>query len=276
MPKIPFVKPATSSIFRFIDIVILLLSYTLSSFCYAYDIGYQGTHILTHGALEELAKVFEKKYGKSIFVKGGGCADGIAVVANNRLEMGGICCPLNNDVAKKNNLIAHEVASDIKVVIVNPKNPLTNLSLKQVSDIHKGHIKKWKEVGGYNKPIAVIFRQHCQDKEEPVRELLGIDKISEKAIVVNTDKEVIEYVEKFPAAIGITSRVFAKKARVKMINIDGISPTPENTEKGIYKLKGGLYVITKGQPSGDVKKFIDFILSREGQSIIGKEFAKVK
>lgn len=190
--------------------------------------------------------------------------------------MGGLCCPLNPDTERKNNLIYYEIAYDIKAVIVNPKNPLKNISLKQISDIHKGLIKNWNEIGGYDKPIAVIFRQHCKDKKEPVRDILGIDDISKKAIVVNTDKEVVEYVEKFPAAIGITSRVFAKKANVKMVTVDGIVPTPENTEKGLYKLKGGLYIITKGYPTGNVKKFINFVLSAEGQAIISKEFARVR
>ena len=80
---------------------------------------------------------------------------------------------------------------------------------------------------------------------------------------------------RFPNAIGVTSRIFAEEAKVKMITVDGISPTPENTEKGLYKLKGGLYIITRGQPSDRTKKFIDFILGDEGQAIIGKRFARV-
>lgn len=62
----------------------------------AADIAYQGTHILTHGAFQELATAFENKTGVVVLVKGGGCADGIAVVLNDRREMGGICCPLNS------------------------------------------------------------------------------------------------------------------------------------------------------------------------------------
>lgn len=241
------------------------------------NIGYQGTHILTHGALEDLAKAFEKKFGVKVFVKGGGCADGIAVVVKGEHEMGGLCCPLPPEKAKKLNLIQHKVAVDIKAVMLHPKNPLNNLSLKQVSDIHNGRITNWKQVGGQDKPIALVFRDHCRDMAEPVREVLGIKgPVAKKAIVVKTDKEVVEYVEKFPGAIGIAPIVFAQEAKVKIVSVDKIAATPENTEKGRYPLKGDLFIITKGQPDGLTKKFMDFVLSAEGQAIIGKNFAKAK
>ena len=97
-----------------------------------------------------------------------------------------------------------------------------------------------------------------------------------KAIVVKTDMEVVEYVERFPNAIGVTSRIFAEKANVKMITVNGVSSTPKNTEKGLYLITGDLYIITKGRPVGWTKKFIDFIVSDEGQAIIGKRFARIK
>lgn len=241
------------------------------------NIGYQGTHILTHGALEDLAKAFEKKYSVKVFVKGGGCADGIAVVVKGEHEMGGICCPLPPERAKKLNLVQHKVAVDIKAVMLHPKNPLNNLTLKQVSDIHNGKVINWKQVGGLDKPIALVFRDHCRDMAEPVREVLGIKgPVAKKAIVVKTDKEVVEYVEKFPGAIGIAPRVFAQEAKVKIVSVDKVAATPENTEKGLYPLKGDLYIITKGQPDGLTKRFMDFVLSAEGQAIIGKNFAKAK
>lgn len=253
----------------------MLLSVTSPVFAAA--IGYQGTHILTHGALEDLAKAFEKKHGLKVFVKGGGCADGIAVVVKGEHEMGGLCCPLPPEKAKKLNLVQHRVAVDIKAVMVHPRNPLNNLTLKQVSDIHNGRITNWKQVGGMDKPIALVYRDHCRDMAEPVREVLGIKgPVAKKAIVVKTDKEVVEYVEKFPGAIGIAPKVFAQEAKVKIISLDRVTATPENTEKGSYPLKGDLFIITKEQPTGLTKKFLDFVLGDEGQAIIRRNFAGAK
>jgi len=261
-----------------ISYLVLFILLTASvGLSYAADIGYQGTHILTHGALEDLARAFENKYGKHIFVKGGGCADGIAVVVKGQHEMGGLCCPLPEAKAKKLNLIQHRVAVDIKAVMVNPHTSLNNLTLKQVSDIHTGRITNWKQVGGRDKPIALVFRDHCRDMDEPVRRALGINgPVAKKAIVVKTDKEVIEYVEKFPGAIGIAPAVFARESKVKIISVDKLAPTPENTEKSLYPLTGDLYILTKGEPTGLTKTFLEFVLGMEGQAIIRKNFAGVK
>jgi phosphate transport system substrate-binding protein len=243
----------------------------------AAELGYQGTHILTHGALEEVAKAFHKKYGVYVFVKGGGCSDGIAVVIKDKYDMGGLCCPLPEDTAKRYGIIPHKVAVDIKAVMVNKANPIKDLTIAQIADIHTGRITNWKQVGGKNRPIALIYRDHCRDMQEPVRKALGITgPVAKKAIIVKTDKEVVEYVERFSDAVGIAPLVFAQESKVKIISVDKIAATPENTEKGVYPLKGDLYIITKGQPTGLTKKFIDFVLSAEGQSIIGRNFAKAQ
>lgn len=258
-------------------LVIVCLLCMHAPYCFAEDIAYQGTHILTYGALEELARAFEKKYGTRVFVKGGGCADGLAVVLKDKYEMGGLCCPLPPEIAAKSGIVSQKVAVDIKAVMVNPKNSIQNLSLQQVAGIHTGRITNWKQVGGKNRPIALIFRDHCRDMGEPVRKALGITgSVAKKAIVVKTDKEVVEYVERFPGAIGVAPRIFAQEGKVKIIDVDNISPTPVNVEKGLYLLTGDLYIITKGQPSGLTKKFMDFVLGDEGQSIVGKSFGRAR
>lgn len=241
------------------------------------DLGYQGTHILTFGTMDELAKAFYKKYGIHLFIKGGGCSDGISAVVNKGFELGGLCCPLPLDKAKRHNLKSHRIAIDVKAVIVNPDTGITDLTLKQVSDIHKGIITNWKQVGGPDRPVALIFRDHCRDMDEPVRAVLGIrGPVAKKAIIVKTDKEVLEYVERFPAAIGVVSSVFTHDARVRTIRVDGVEPTPQNAEKGLYPLTGSLYIITKGTPSGWTKSFLDFVLSAEGQGIVGTKFGRVR
>ena len=259
------------------SLLVLILMFTAPQLSLAADIGYQGSHILTHGTIEELAKEFQNKYGVQVFVKGGGCSDGIATVVKGRFEMGGLCCPLPQEKAKKFDLVSHRVAVDLKAVIVNPRTGVKDLTLKQVSDIHNGVITNWKQVGGKNSPIALIFRDHCRDMAEPVRKALGITgPVAKKAIIVKTDQEIVEYVERLPSAIGVVSSVFAEKAKVRMVAVDGVAPTPENVEKGLYPIIGDMYIITKGAPSGWTKKFIEFVLSEEGQTIIGRKFARVK
>jgi phosphate transport system substrate-binding protein len=264
------------SFFSLLTLHFLLLICIVLAEAAMMGIVYQGTHILTHGALEDISKAFEKKYGKMVIIKGGGCTDGIAAVTKKGFDMGGTCCPISQNLQRQQGLVPHRVAVDIKAVIVNPSNPINNISLKELSDIHSGRITNWRQLGGSDKPIALIYRDHCRDMAEPIRESFQLKILSKKAVVVKTDKDVIEYVERFPAAIGVTSKIFTEKARVKVIKVNGIDATPENTEKGLYMLKGDLYIVTKGIPSGWTKRFLEFVLSSEGQDIIGKKFGRVR
>lgn len=275
-PSLLYYNDSMSRLWKKTFLLILGLLFTSPDLTSAVDLGYQGSHILTHGTIEELARAFQKKYGIFLFVKGGGCADGIAAVGRSRYEMGGLCCPLPPDKGAKFRLKAHRVGSDIKTVITHPTNPIRNLTLKQISDIHNGIITNWKQVGGKDRPIALIFRDHCRDMDEPVRRVLGITgPVAKKAIIVKTDKEVVEYVERFPGAVGIAPGIFAHDAKVSILTIDGFSPTPENAEQGVYPLIGDMYIITKEPPDDATKKFIEFVLSPEGQAIVGKKFGRV-
>jgi phosphate transport system substrate-binding protein len=230
--------------------------------------------------MSRLAKVFSEKTGIAITIRGGGCADGIMAVVSGKFEMGGLCCPLNEKEVEDYSISVHPVARDIKAVIVNRENPVDNLNEVQIRNIHQGRIKSWKELGWVDRPVAVIYRKHCLNRAEPVRRYLGLDEdldnLTEKAIIVRTDKELIDYVRRFPTAIGITSKVFTEGQDVKIINVDGVEPTAENVKSGRYMLTGNLNIVTSARPDKAVRKFLDFILSEEGQSIIEENLAGIK
>ncbi len=241
---------------------------------------YQGTHILTYDTMAKLATAFETKTGIVLTVKGGGCADGVVVVVNDRFEMGGLCCPLKPSEVDQFGLIGHPVARDIKAVIVNPKNPLESLSTEQLRKIHQGTITNWKELGWIDKPIAVIYRKHCLDRIEPVRTFLELDdrltRLAPKTIKVRTDKEILDYVGQFPTAIGITSNVFVKGNDVKTLKLDMVSPTVKNVTSGSYTFTAVLYIITKGEPDAKTRRFLDFVRSDEGQAIVKENLAGIR
>ncbi len=244
------------------------------------EFGYQGTHILTYGTMDDLARAFERRTGLRVSVRGGGCADGIAAVVNDRLEMGGLCCPLEGGRIEELNLTAHPVARDIKAVIVHPENPLTGIDMKTLRAVHRGEITDWSTLGGKERPIAVVYRRHCLDMDEPVRRILGLNdelsNLTDKAIIVRTDKQLIDYVRRFPTAIGITSRVFAEGKGVKILSVDGVRPTAAGVLEQAYPLTGTLYIITQKEPAERVRRFLRFIGSAEGRSIISRRLAPLE
>jgi phosphate transport system substrate-binding protein len=258
---------------------IFSLSLSINQYCLAEVLHYQGTHILTYSTMAGLAVSFEQQTGIHIEIQGGGCADGVVVVVKDRYEMGGLCCPLKPSELDELGLIGHAVARDIKTVIVNKKNPLNNITTEQLLALHQGKITTWKELGWIDKPVAVIYRKHCLDRLEPVRTFLEIDdqlnNLAPKAIKVRTDKELIDYVEQFPTATGITSNVFVRNEDVKILTIDTIKPTAENVANGSYPFSAVLYIVTKGKPDPDTKRFLDFIRSDQGQAIVKENLAGI-
>ncbi len=261
-------------LFLLIIIVLFPFAATNSS---AAELHYQGTHILTYDTMNRLAQAFTAESGISLTVRGGGCADGVAMVVSNRLEMGGLCCPLKEEEIKNDQLVPHPVARDIKTIIVNPTNPINSVSRAQLIAIHNGRINNWKELGWINKPIAVIYRIHCLDRREPVRTYLCLDrrleKLTEKAIRVRTDKELIDRVSQFPTAIGITSHVFVQGRPVKSLALNAILPSVANVMAGKYPFTATLFIVTDKTPTLETRRFLDFAISGRGQMIIMKNLA---
>jgi len=261
---------------RFFLIGILLYSLPLKAA--SIELSYQGTHILTYETMTLLAKAYYKKTGIKVNILGGGCADGISAISTGKATMGGLCCPMKPD--EKNRFIAFPVAKDIKVVIVNPKNPINSLTAEQIRAIHKGRIDNWRQLGWINKPIAVIYRKHCLDRDEPVRLYLRLDNklkaLTKKAIIVRTDMDLIKYVSQFKTAIGITSKVFTKGKKVKILKINSIEPTAENVRKGLYNFTGTLYIVVNPPIKKEIKRFIEFVRGPVGQSIIEINLARIR
>ncbi|MDT8335507.1 MAG: substrate-binding domain-containing protein [Desulfurivibrionaceae bacterium] len=240
-------------------------------------LAYQGTHILTYSTMGRLAEGYRKLSGVTVEVMGGGCSDGVVAVTTGRAEMGGLCCPLKPE--EEENLIPHTVAKDIKVAIVNFINPVPELSSAQLRAIHQGKITNWRELGWIDRPIAVIYRKHCLDRREPVRTYLQLDDelrtLAPKAIVVRTDMQLIDYVRKFPTAIGITSAVFVKERKedINLLRLDGATPTAANVEAGRYPFAADMQIVTHGKPDPATRKFLEFIKSAEGRKIVRENLA---
>lgn len=260
---------------------VILLSLIISSwgsFAHSEELAYQGTHILTYSTMGKLAEAYRRLTGVTVEVLGGGCSDGVVAITKGRAAMGGLCCPLKPEEEARN-LIPHVVARDIKVAVVNFINPLPGLTSQQLRDIHQGKITNWRELGWIDRPIAVVFRKHCLDRREPVRVYLELDdqlkNLAPKTIVVATDMQLIDYVKRFPTAIGITSDVFVKNRQddINRLALDGVAPSAANVETGRYPFTAAMYIVTNGAPDSSTRKFLDFVGSPAGLQIVGENLA---
>ncbi len=214
---------------------------------------------------------------KTVTVTGGGTGVGIAALIDGEVDIATASREMKTDEikaakAKGINPVKYAVAYDSIAVVVNPKNPVSELSFNQLRGIYNGSISNWKEVGGEDRQIAVISRDSSsgtyQDFKKDV--LLG-DEYRPDALTQPATGGVVTEVSQNPNAIGYIGIAYVHK-NVKALSLDkgngSVSPTAENILSGAYPLSRSLYFYTKGEPSGLTKEFIDFVMSEKGQNLV--------
>lgn len=215
--------------------------------------------------------------GVKISVSGGGSGngikalmDGMAHIANSSREMKKE--EVEKAMAKGVRPVEHVVAFDCIVPIVNPSNPVSSLTVEQLKDIYTGKIRNWKEVGGPDKPIAVITRDSSSGTYEVwEQKILNKEPVTPRALVVASSGAVIQTVAKNPLAIGYDGLGYVDTRVVKTLKINGVDGTPTTARNGKFPTARKLYMYTNGEPKGEVKAFIDFLRGPEGQKYVAKE-----
>lgn len=218
---------------------------------------------------EKLAEAFKaKKPDVVITIQGGGSSVGVKSVTDGTVDIGAASRELKPD---EPNLVKHLLARDGIAIIVHPSNPVTGLTKEQVQRIFAGNIAKWSQVGGENKEIHVVAREEGSGTRGAFEELvMGKELIKADAILQPSNGAVRTAVSSTPQAIGFISFGYIDNS-VKALAINNVAATVENAQNGSYPIMRPLYLLTKTQPTGLVKEFIDFCLGPEGQNIVAKE-----
>lgn len=224
---------------------------------------------------EELAQAFMKKYSKvQITVTGGGSGVGIKDAAEGKVNIGMSSRALRD--TDPTNIVGTAICKDVLVVAVNPKNPVSNLTVEQVKDIYTGKITNWKDVGGNNAPILINARTAPSGTFDFFNdEFLKKEPMAATAKQHASNGLVRQAVAANENAIGYVSLGYVDNS-VKALSINGIAPTMDNAKKGTYFAVRPFLMITQGTPDGLAKAFLEFVMSDEGQKIVAKEYLPVK
>jgi phosphate transport system substrate-binding protein len=222
-----------------------------------------------------------------ISVTGGGSGTGIAALVNGTVDIANASRQIKPEEvteaeAKGIQPVEFVIARDAIAVIVNPENPVSELTLQQISDIYSGKINSWKEVGGEDRPIVRLSREtnsgtHVYFLETVLR--LG-DKenktlFSMDTLLLPSSEGIIYEVRQNPNAIGYDGLGYVPHD-LKMIAIAKeqggayILPSADTVNNGAYPIARDLYMYTAGQPTGVVKAYLDWILSPAAQTIVTK------
>lgn len=211
-----------------------------------------------------------------ITVGGGGSGVGIAALIDGTCDIATSSRALK-DEEKQAGLIEHRIALDAVCVIVNSQNPVNELTLEQVKAIFKGEITNWSEVGGPNLEIVVYTRESTSGTFETFEsKVMKPDNITLRALTKTSNGEMAQAISRNPNGIGYVGIGYlASVEGIKALKINGIEPSVATVQSGAYPISRYLYMITRGQPEGLAKDFIEFVTSPSGQKIV-EEYGFVK
>ena len=219
---------------------------------------------------EFLAQEYDKKHlDQQVEVQGGGSTAGLQAVANGLADIGTCSRSLKGDEAAQ--FTPTTIARDGLAIVVNPGNPVNDLSLEQLRALFSGQIKNWKAVGGHDGPVRPITREEGSGTRESfVNLVMGKTDISPAALTQESNGAVKELVKGDLAAVGYMSLGLVGN-ELKAARVGGVEPTSANVLAGTYRLARPFLFVTKGNVRPEAQQFIDYVLSPEGQKILEAE-----
>ena len=199
-----------------------------------------------------------------------GSGAGITAAQEGRCDIG-LSSRALKDEEKAGGLKETVLAYDGIAIIVNPENPVNDLTLDQIAKLYTGEITNWKDVGGNDAEVVLIGREAASGTRDGFESITGTkDKCQYRQELTSTG-DVITAVSQNPDAIGYASLASIKDS-VKALNVDGVTPSAATVKDGSYKVQRPFVLVTvEGKELTPVaQKFFDYITSPDAAAIIAK------
>ena len=215
-----------------------------------------------------LGEAFQNDTGISFTYNPTGSGSGIKAVQEGRCDIGLSSRDLK-DEEKSAGLTATVLAYDGIAIIVNPENPVSDLSVETIAKIYSGEITNWSEVGGNDGEIVLIGREAGSGTRDGFESITDTEDICQYRQELTSTGDVITTVSQNPGAIGYAS-VASVKDSVKALAVDGVEPTEETIKDGSYVVQRPFVLVTKSDAklSEAAQKFFDYITSADANEII--------
>jgi phosphate transport system substrate-binding protein len=256
---------------RYILFVMIGLVLSPSSVFSSESITGSGCSVSVPGYLSDIAKAYEKDTGVNVLVLGGGVR-GLTDLAEGRTDFAASCQSKTSEDPEDFEYI---IASwDALVFIVHKSNPVNSITPQQVRDIYDGRINNWKQLGGpdLNLISVITTTKGFGGIGEALEKYVLGGKRPEKQVNSTMQASSVaiweQLVEDMPEGFASTGFGSARKRKVKMLKVNGVAPTRENIISGEYPFRRPLYIVVKKNARPEIRKFVDFILSKKGQKLI--------
>src|SRR5215207_769698 len=222
-----------------------------------------------------------------ISVTGGGSGTGIASLINGTVDIANASRKIKDEEvaeAQSNGIepVEHIIARDAIAVIVHPENPVSQLTLQQISDIYSGKISNWTDVGGEDRPIVKLSREtnsgtHVYFLETVLRfgDSEAETLFSMDTLLLPSSEGIIVEVRQNPNAIGYDGLGYVPDdlKTIAIANETGgpyVLPSIATVNDKSYAIARDLYMYTNGEPTSITKDYLDWILATEAQEIVAE------
>lgn len=223
----------------------------------------------------EIGKRFEAEHPNArVDVQTGGSSRGIADARSGVADIGMASRSLK---AEEQDLQAFAIARDGIGIILHRDNSVKSLSDGQIIEIYTGKIDNWKQVGGKDAPITVVNKVEGRSTLELFLNYFQLENSQiQPSVVIGDNQQGIKTVAGNLNAIGYVSIGTAEFSidngvAIKLLPLNGVEATTENIENGRFPLSRPLNLVTKTQPQGLNKAFIEFAQSPEVHDIVRQQ-----
>lgn len=224
----------------------------------------------------EIGKRFETLHPEMrINVQTGGSSRGVLDARQGTADIGMVSRSLKE--AEKD-LLAFPIGYDGVGLIVHASNPITSLSDAQVAAIYTGEVTNWSQVGGRDAPITVVNKAEGRSTLELFLHYFRLDNTSVKAhIIIGDNEQGLKTVAGNADAIGYVSIGAAEYdaahgIAIKLLPVGGVEASSENVAKGSFPISRPLNLVTRAEPHGLARMFIDFARSAKVHDIVRQQY----
>ena len=228
-----------------------------------------------------------------ISVTGGGSGTGIAALVAGTVDIANASRAMSAEeiaAARANGIepVRHVVALDAIAVVVHPSNPVSGLTLEQVSAVYTGRITRWTGLGGEDRPIVLLSREsnsgtYVYFLERVLR--LGRkdakDLFSPETLLMPSSEGISTEVRQNRNAIGYDGLGYVTSdqktiAIAREAGAPFVLPSAATVIDGTYPVSRPLFMYTAGEPAGAVKEFLDFVTGEGQQLVTGLGFVPLQ
>lgn len=227
-------------------------------------------------ALQELTAAYRQRQPNTrIELLGNGSAAGLRELTAGAVDLAAISWKPEG-VELPAGIVAVPFARDGIGVIVHPANRIAGLTLNQVRSIYHGEMLDWQAVGGPLDEPMVISREDGSGTRAAFEAMvMHGEQVTLNAVVLPSSRTVVDQVTRRAGAIAYVS-MSAFTDTVRVVPVEELLPTPANVRSGAYHLTRYFYLYTHAAPAPDVQRFLDFVISPEGQHIVGRHHVPLR